>query len=402
MPAPIPALVTPSVLEWARKESGYTPDLPAKRVRVPTQRLLAWERGESKPTLRQAQALAALYHRPLGLFYLPQPPSLPPLAAEHRRLPGIKPGTESPELRLAIRVMAQRREVALQLSGELGHSSPDFSVTADPEESPVAVGARLRSRLAVSAREQLDWRDEWQAWRRWRQAIEEAGVLVFQFPKVSLSQVRGLTLPLFPLPAIAVNSQETAAAARSFTLMHELVHVALARGHGEDVALRERRNDADWQEVERFAEEAASAVLIPEDVLQGFLGKLSVRRDAWDVPLVRRLAYAFRVTPLAMATRLRAAETLTWDGYRRWRREWNAYVATLKPRGGAFASPVEKTLGRSGRPFVQLVLEALDANRITALDATRYLNLRFDHVERLRLELVKGPGGRAEAADDGE
>jgi hypothetical protein len=36
------------------------------------------------------------------------------------------------------------------------------------------------------------------------------------------------------------------------------------------------------------------------------------------------------------------------------------------------------------------------------LDATRYLNLRFDHVERLRLELVKGPGGRAEAADDGE
>lgn len=57
---------------------------------------------------------------------------------------------------------------------------------------------------------------------------------------------------------------------------------------------------------------------------------------------------------------------------------------TLTPRKGGFASPVDKTLGRAGRPFTQLVLEALDANRITAVDVSRYLDLRFDHVQDLR------------------
>ena len=63
---------------------------------------------------------------------------------------------------------------------------------------------------------------------------------------------------------------------------------------------------------------------------------------------------------------------------------------------------VEKTLGRSGRPFVQLVLEALDANRITSVDACRYLDLRFDHVEKLRQELAGGPRGHAHDADGGD
>jgi Zn-dependent peptidase ImmA (M78 family)/transcriptional regulator with XRE-family HTH domain len=390
------------VLAWARKESGFEPEPVAKKLQVALERLLAWEQGERKPTMRQAQNLAKIYHRPLGVFFLPQPPAIPPLAAEYRRLPGVSSGTESPELRLAIRVMSQRREVALDLSEELGHPVQAFSAVAHLNEAPGVVGARLRSLIGISAQEQLGWRDEWQAWRRWREAVESVGVMVFQFPKVSLKQARGVSLLLFPLPAIGINSKESSAAARSFTLMHELAHIALTLGQEEQVALREKRNDADWATVERFAEEVASAVLIPDDMLNGFLAKMSVPKDSWDVPLVRRLAYTFRVTPLAMATRLRSVESLSWNGYLRWKDDWEAYVATLKPRGGGFASPVDKTLGRGGRPFVQLVLEAMDANRITAVDASRYLDLRFDHFEKLRGELRSGPGSASDGGDDGE
>jgi Zn-dependent peptidase ImmA (M78 family)/DNA-binding XRE family transcriptional regulator len=404
MPTSIPALVNPAVLKWARTESGYDPEQAAKRAGVPAEKLLAWEEedAEAKPTLRQAQALAKLYHRPLGVFFLPQPPSLPPLAAEYRRLPGIEPGAESPELRLAIRVMSQRRELALQLSGELDHAVPDFDLALHPSEPAETAGARMRSALGVTREEQLEWTNEWQAWRRWRGAVEGIGALVFQFPKVGLAQARGVALPLFPLPAIGINSKEGSAAARSYTLMHELVHIALVFGHEEDVALRERRSEAGWQKVERYAEEVASAVLIPENMLEGFLGKMSIGRDAWDVPLVRKLALTFRVTPLAMATRLRATGSLTWDGYRRWKRDWDTYVATLPPRKGGFALPVDKTLGRVGRPFSQLVLEALDANRITSVDASRYLDLRFDYIQSLRRELFKGAGTGSEAGDDGD
>jgi len=56
----------------------------------------------------------------------------------------------------------------------------------------------------------------------------------------------------------------------------------------------------------------------------------------------------------------------------------------------------------TGRSFVQLVLEALDINRITAVQASRYLDLRFDYFDRLRAELRMGPMRPARSFDDGE
>ncbi len=401
MAASIRALVSPPLLAWAREQSGYAPEPVAKRLSIKPERLLAWERGDLKPTVRQAEELARFYQRPFGVFFLPQPPTLPPLSAEYRRLPGVDPGVESPELRLALRVMSQRREIALELLEELGGVITEFNTAAHLTENANEVGRRLRDKLGVTIQEQLAWKEDWEAWRRWREAVESAGVLVFQFPKVPLSQVRGVSLLRSPLPAIGVNSKESAPGSRIFTLLHELAHVALTLGNEEKPALTETRSAEDWSKVERFAEEAASAAIIPENALMEFLNRMSVVRDAWDVELVRKLAGKFRVTPLAMATRLRVASAMTWNGYGRWKSAWAAYLATLSPRSSGFASPVDKTLGRAGRPLAQLVIEALDSNRITAVDACHHLDLRFEHFDKLRSELRLGSGG-ANTADDGD
>jgi len=387
MPATIPADVNPGLLAWAREQSGYSAELVARRLGVAADRLVSWERGERKPTVRQAQQLARYYHRPFGVFFLPQPPTLPPLAAEYRRLPGVTPGVESPEFRLALRIMSSRREAMLDLQEELGVPAPAFSATAHLSEGARAVGQRIRQVIGPGLDEQFAWRDDWQAWRTWRFRVEAAGILVFLFPKIPLAETRGVSLLEFPLPAIGINSREQAPGARIFSLIHEVVHVALALGDEEHVALRESRSDAEWDDVERFAEEAASEAIIPSEAFDEAVRTAPVPRDHWDLAHVRSLAARFRVTPLAMATRLRAAGALSWDGYQRWKAAWNEYVANLKPRKGGIATPVEKTLARAGRPFTQLVIEALDANRITAVDACQYLDLRFDHFETLRAEL---------------
>ena len=46
------------------------------------------------------------------------------------KTPGIEPGHESPELRLALRQMLNRRENAINLMEELGEPIPDFSLRA--------------------------------------------------------------------------------------------------------------------------------------------------------------------------------------------------------------------------------------------------------------------------------
>jgi Zn-dependent peptidase ImmA (M78 family) len=318
------------------------------------------------------------------------------LAAEYRRLPGVKIGAESPQLRLALRQMLNRREYALNLYEELGEAIAAFDAVAHLSESAASVGERLRARLGVAVENQIAWTSEWQAWRSWRAAVEAAGVLVFQFNRVALEETRGLTLLDTPLPVVGINGKERVPEAKAFTLLHEVVHLMLAAGNEERPALQEQRNNEQWAEVERFAESAASHALVPEAALGRLLEAPSANGDAWSAQYVRRLARRFWITPLAMATRLRESGFMSWNRYNEWRGEWNEYVASLPARTGGFATPAEKALNRHGRPFVQLVLEAMSANRITSVDAARYLELKFQHFDQLR-ELVSGPGTGAAA-----
>jgi len=385
--------VNPRVLEWARSESGWPVERVAKRLQVKVERVNAWEQGERQPTLRQVEALSRFLHRPLSVFFLSKPPELSPLAAEYRRLPGIRAGHESPELRLAVRQMLMRRENALNLMAEMGAPVPGFELIAHLNESPAEVGVRLRAALRVPIKDQLQWRTEWEAWRTWRARVEAIGVLVFQFGKVGLSEVRGLSLLHAPLPVAGINGKEIPEG-KSFTLLHEVIHLMLAAGKEEKPALMEKRSSAEWQHVERFAEIAASNALIPEQALAAAIGRGQLDAS-WSLDDMRNLARRFRVTPLAMATRLRESGVMTWARYRAWREAWDKYVASLPPRRGGFATPPEKAINRSGRPFVQLVLEALDANRITSVDAGRYLDLKFEHFGKLRDMLWHGPIGGA-------
>lgn len=385
------APVNHQVLAWARTEGGWQPEQVAKSLQVKPERVLAWEQGERRPTYRQAEHLARFFRRPLSIFFQPEPPELPPLASEYRRLPGVAVGAESPALRLALRQMLNRRSTALDLFDELSEPLASFDQSAHLHEAAAAVGQRLRTALGVSVEAQLGWTNGWQAWRAWRGAAEAAGVLVFQFAKVALDEARGLSLLEWPLPVVGINSKESVPEAKVFTLMHELVHLMLARGKEERPALEEQRSAEEWTEVERFAEGAASHALVPEEALARAVGSARAQARAWALDEVQRLARRFRLTPLALATRLRESGYMDWAHYRAWRDEWAAFVATLPVRGGGFASPAEKTLGRTGRPFVKLVLEALGANRITSVDAARFLDLKFQHFDQLRSLLV-GPG----------
>ncbi len=390
MPAPQLAPVNPRVLVWARKDSGWALDDVAKKLAIKVERLQAWESGEKKPTVRQVQNLAKFLHRPLSTFFQPNPPDLPPLAAEYRRLPHVTPGDESPLLRLALRQMINRRQATLDLIDELGDSVLVFQGIAHLSETPAAVGQRLRQLLGLDDATQLAWASEWQAWRAWRAAVEAMGVLVFQFTKVELEEVRGLSLLDAPLPVVGINGKERVPEAKAFMLLHEVVHLMLAAGHEELPALKEKRTGPQWLDVERFAESAASHALLPEALLQAHAAAMAGNAGNWTLQEVRRLAHRFWITPLAMATRLRESGFMSWDRYNVWRNEWQAYVAALPKRGGGYATPAEKTFNRYGRPFVQLVLEAMTINRITSVDAARYLDLKFQHFDQLQ-NIVNGP-----------
>jgi Zn-dependent peptidase ImmA (M78 family)/transcriptional regulator with XRE-family HTH domain len=394
MPAPIPVAINPPLLIWAREESGYPVERVAKGIQVKEERILEWERGERQPSMRQVENLAKLFHRPLSVFFLPAPPKLTPLAAEYRRLPKVKPGMESPELRLALRQMVLRRESALELMDDLGEQATPFTLSAQQHEKPEAVAERLRTALGITVPEQLAWPNEWQAWNAWRDAAERIGVLVFQFSKVPLDEARGLALVRTPMPVVGINSKEMAEA-KAYTLLHEVVHLMLVSANEEESALNERRTDTEWASVERFAEQVASQALVPEHAIRSMVTQMGLTNGPWNFDNIRKLARRFRITPMATATRLASSGYMTWPQYNAWRKGWDEYVSTLPKRKGGVATQAQKAVNRNGRPYTTLVLGALAANHITSVDAARYLHLKFHHFDELRTRLVQGPGNVA-------
>lgn len=163
-PTDQPAIaLNPSLLVWAREQSGYGLDRVARRLQVKEERVAEWEAGERQPTTREVENLARMFHRPRSVFFMPRPPQLPPLAMAYRRLPDVELGHESPELRLALRHMLTRRDDALNLMKELGREIPELTLRASLRETPASVCARLRQAAGVSAETQLEWGNEWEA-----------------------------------------------------------------------------------------------------------------------------------------------------------------------------------------------------------------------------------------------
>jgi transcriptional regulator with XRE-family HTH domain len=86
--ATIRALVKPELLKWARDRAKVKLEDAAKAAHVSVERLEAWESDSSDdaPTLGQLRELAAKYHFPLAVFYLPEPPKDFALLRDFRRL----------------------------------------------------------------------------------------------------------------------------------------------------------------------------------------------------------------------------------------------------------------------------------------------------------------------------
>lgn len=387
----IPALVNPKMLAWAREQAGYTLESVAERLKLPLNKLLAWETpGEKPPSVRQAENLAKSYHCSFSLFSLREPPKVTQLATEYRRLPGINPGEESPELRFALRDMIYRRHIALNLLEELGEPQKDFPLSAKLQEGPENIAAHIREILNVTIGTQFAWKSESQASKGWRSAIEDTGVLVLLFNDVEMEEVRGVSIFHPKLPVIGINNHERSS--RSFTLLHEFVHILLKQGKDEQSASEEKRSAKEWKEVERFAEKVAGAVLMPTTALQSEQ-LIQTRRpsDKWSIKEIQRLASKYKVTSLAFATRLLVLGLMSPLSYRSWKDDWNEFLVQHPPKdGGGFATHAEKALNRNGNAFTTLVIEALTLERITPVDASRYLKVGYPHIEDLRMFFAYG------------
>jgi len=262
------ALITPSVLEWARMRAEISLDVLSQKLSVKDEKVQKWVVGESKPTFKQAQKLAKILQIPFGYLFLQEPPqeSLP--IPDLRTLDDTAPSQISATFRELLYEVDRKqqwyREYVLE-SGEDEKSfvgKYNFSVDIDALVNDIRTTLQWDVNLALSIKNKDDFISVV------TKKAESSGILVMRnsvlanntHKHLNVAEFRGFVISDKYAPLIFINTAD-AKSAQIFTLAHELAHLWFGESGISNVELYKPEE----KEIEKFCNKVAAELLLPKE-----------------------------------------------------------------------------------------------------------------------------------------
>ena len=384
--------IEPSLLIWARTAIGLDIAKAAHRLSISVQILNRWESGDLHPTIKQLRKVADIYRIPLAVLLLHEPPiDFEPIRDYRKLIDGIAMPV-SPELHAELRRADMQREVYLEISV----LAPDTIIETDPPPtisltlSAEDAGRRLREYLGISLETQRRWANPYEALNGWIDALESRGILVIHTTRVPIAEARGFSVSELPYPVIALNGSDWPRP-RTFTLLHELAHIALNVGGLCDLHEARRTTTVDADRIETYCNAVAAAALVPSDDLLS-LSQVATRSPAyeWTSEELNNLALRYKLSPEALLLRLISLHRASWELY--WRRKEELETIYAEARAdrkqrqkesettGSYYRTKARDIGHS---YAHAVFEAYRTKAISALDACDYLQVKFNQMPKL-------------------
>lgn len=396
----VQALVKPRILNWARESAGLSIEEVAQKLRVSPSKIKNWEEDQNKsPYIGQLRKLAKIYNRPLSEFYLPAPPVDKPFPHDFRRNPGEVAGLYSPDLRKQLRFARERQKLSEILSEYTGESIKSFSYKFSHPLDPEYSGEEVRRILNIDYNDQKRWGDAYKTLKMWRSKIEDIGVLVFQFERVSPQEAWGFSIKQKIFPVIGLNI-ELAPNGRTFTLLHEFAHLLLEEGGICDIDDYSNRGGEELK-VEVFCNHVAAAALMPKKFfMQHELVKSKYKDPSleWSDEDIKLIANNFGVSKEAAVRRLLTFKRVTVDFYRKKRSQYQYELKRskeiererYKKEKDFKRDYTQRAISNLGDNFVQLVLNSYGNKKITLADAAKYLDVHPPRVKKVERRILGG------------
>lgn len=363
----VKAFITPEVLKWARERRiRLSIEYAAAKLNVKPERLRAWEAGTAQPTFAQLKKIAKLYKTHISVFYLPEPPAGFTLIADYRKLPQSLTTDEGQAYKLNANIIEayERREALLEFYELLDEPLPEVTLELSEDDTSEHAVQEISNFLQLDRELLHQSDDEYTALKFWKQTIEARGILVCHtsansYLSIDLETVRGFCLAQKPLPVIVVNPKDSPYG-RIFTIIHELVHIALGKSIVQHTGDQEDSTQ-DWIRTEAFCNQVAAEFLVPTDELSE---KVNLHMLETDLP---DLSKHFRVSPEVIMRRLETLAYITLEDYQAYRNSLLEAYRDSSPTGG-FVPYHNKLLNASGEHFARTAFTAYHEQKITLAD----------------------------------
>lgn len=373
------ALISPSVLAWARRRRDLDADGLARKLSVKPEKVKAWESGDALPTFRQAQRAADALYIPFGYLFLREPPA-EKLPIPDLRTVGDKPPRDpSPDFLDLVNDVLTKQQWYREYREVEGADPLPFIGRYGVNDDAETIAADIRDALSIDD----DMREGAANWDAFQRELilrcEGLGILVMRSGIVGnntrrpldVDEFRGFAISDDLAPLVFVNGRD-AKAAQIFTLAHEMAHLWIGEG-GVSNPDYKLRSDEQGGDVERVSNRVAAETLVPSADFRARWrnGSTSIETN------MRRLSRHYRVSDIVALRQALDLGLVSPKDY------WTLYeeMALNAPPakgdsgsgGGNFYATV---LSRNGRVFASAVISSAAEGDLLLGEAANLLNVK--------------------------
>lgn len=394
--------INPMILKWARETAGLSVDEAAPRVGFAnsskssaSDKLDAVEQGKTAPTRRQLERMSTVYHRPMTTFYRRQIPAPEDHGVDFRTHPAAVAREINGRLDALIRdVLVKQRIVKSILEDDEDSQSLPFVGALSHDTSVDKAVGYLNSFFEVREKETPGQRFATAdaLFNALRRKLESEGVFVLllgnlgsHHTTISETAFRGFAIADSIAPFIIINDQD-AKAARSFTLVHEFVHVLIgATGISGPPPIESAGKSV--RTIERFCNDVSGNFLLPD-----FAMRLDEHYESTEnaIPMIDMISKRHKVSEAMIAYRMWRKGILSAETYSTlaayYAERWRAFKERQRERGkenenGPSYFVIKKH--KLGQPILNLVGEAIRSNEMTYTKAAQVLGVSPNNVKKL-------------------
>jgi Zn-dependent peptidase ImmA (M78 family) len=380
----ITALVEPSLLAWARQTARLEAVAADRKIGVPEGRVAEWEKGTTRPTIAELRKAADVYKRPLGVFFLPEPPEGFETLRDFRRIQGSVAAQWSVGLHDEYRRAHAQREALLEIADLDGTEPlPAWRLNDLPDADEwIAAAARAALEAAAPLPYPTRGADKCKHLGYWIAALERLGVLVMQTQggQVEQGEMRAFSLYFDEIPVIVLNGADWPRG-RLFSLIHEYAHLLLHTSGLCDTTTDERAVSEN-RRLEVRCNAIAANILMPAAAV---LGSESVREHGpehlWTLDELIDAAKPFGVSVESFLRRLVTLGRVPLAQYTTFREARSEEdLRGDKSSGGSFYLTKARDLGKA---YVRTVVGARERNVIDSATAAAFLDVKVNQIAKL-------------------
>jgi Zn-dependent peptidase ImmA (M78 family)/DNA-binding XRE family transcriptional regulator len=388
------ANINPSVLKWARESAKLTLETAAKHLTVDKNKIDDWEKGISKPTIKQAEKLAKFYKRPFAVFFLSKIP------ADFHTLKDFRKENSKPLSTATIfilREIQQKQSWLRDISIESGESKLKFIGKYSMNNSPSDVAEDILNTLQINPA----FYESDNILKKWIANAERKGICIsrtsFIHSHLTLDskEFQGFSIADNYAPFVFINSDDWNAP-QLFTLVHELAHLWIAES-GISNEIEPAIDIIDkLNPVELFCNQVAANALLPQSLM------LEIDFNAFkSTKEIFNIAKKFGISSSALLVRALQMKIIDLKIYKKMRELVDTEFRSFEKREEEKKRNLKEKetssgpnyyllqINKNSKLFTQIVLDSYRNGVIQAIEASNLLNTKINHFQKLEAQIYK-------------